>query len=223
MNGEDGEAAARTGASPDGAGGPDGAGAAKKGGTTRGRLLEAAVELLAESGWAAVTSRVVADRAQVNNALVHYYFGTVDALRRAAVTHALEAELEAPVLAILQAENALDGLVAAITELAAGGAASPAKRVLAEAMVQGLRDESLRADTATQIRTFRELLAGRLAEDQAAGKLRADADPKAIAETFAALMDGLLLHLMADPGFDPVSATTALVAMLRPRTDERAR
>jgi AcrR family transcriptional regulator len=184
-------------------------------GGTRLRLLEAAVAVMAEEGWAAVTSRVVADRAQANNALVHYYFGSVDALRWAAVTHAIESELEAPILAILQAEDTLDGVVAAVEALSAGGVDSPGQRVLTEAMVQGMRDEVLRGETAVQLRTFRELLAGRLAEDQVAGRLRGDTDPVAVAQVLAALIDGLLLHRLADSDFDPVRPTAALVDLLR--------
>ncbi|MUN37654.1 TetR family transcriptional regulator [Actinomadura litoris] len=37
-------------------------------------------EVLAEGGWAAVTSRAVAKRARADNALAHY-FGSVEALR----------------------------------------------------------------------------------------------------------------------------------------------
>jgi AcrR family transcriptional regulator len=37
-------------------------------------LLQAAAELIAEVGWGRVSSRMVAERAGVNNALVHYHF-----------------------------------------------------------------------------------------------------------------------------------------------------
>ncbi|MFA5569649.1 MAG: helix-turn-helix domain-containing protein, partial [Trueperaceae bacterium] len=40
------------------------------------RILAATVALLGEVGWGGVTTRKVAQRAKVNNALVHYYFGT---------------------------------------------------------------------------------------------------------------------------------------------------
>ncbi|MFC5186024.1 TetR/AcrR family transcriptional regulator [Actinomadura harenae] len=183
---------------------------------TRTRLLDAAVELIAESGWAATTSRSVAERAGVNNALVHYYFGSVDALRRAAVTHALESELEGPVLAILQADDTLDGVLHAVGSLTREDAATPGPRVLAEALVQGLRDPVLREQTATQLRAFRELLAARLAEDRAAGRLRGEADPAALAVVLTALLDGLLLHRLADPGFDAMSPTASVLGLLRP-------
>ena len=43
-------------------------------------LLDAAEQLLIEEGYAAVTSRRVADRAGLKPQLVHYYFRTMDEL-----------------------------------------------------------------------------------------------------------------------------------------------
>ncbi len=183
---------------------------------TRIRLLEAAVAVMAESGWAAVTSRAVADRAKANNALVHYYFGSVDALRRAAVMHAVEKELEAPVEAILQAEDALAGVVEAVRGLMERGSGTAEQRVVIEAMLSGLRDDELRAESERQIRMFRDLLTARLAENRAAGLLRPDADPRGMAVVLAALIDGLLLHVLIDPGTEAGDATAGLLALLRP-------
>jgi AcrR family transcriptional regulator len=47
---------------------------------TRSALLDAAEALLLEEGYAAVTSRRVAERAGANSGLVHYYFGSMDGL-----------------------------------------------------------------------------------------------------------------------------------------------
>ncbi|URM93477.1 TetR family transcriptional regulator C-terminal domain-containing protein [Actinomadura madurae] len=183
---------------------------------TRLRLLEAAVAVMAESGWAGVTSRVVADRAQANNALVHYYFGSVGALRRAAVMHAVEQELEGPVEAILRARDVLDGITEAVRDLTGRTADTPGRRVVMEALVHGLRDGELRAESERQIRVFRDLLASRLAEDRAAGLLRADADPAALAVVLTALIDGLLLHALIAPRTDAGASIAGLTALLRP-------
>jgi AcrR family transcriptional regulator len=50
------------------------------GDTTRRALLDAAEELLVSKGTAAITTRKVAEQAGVNQALVHYHFGTVEEL-----------------------------------------------------------------------------------------------------------------------------------------------
>lgn len=47
---------------------------------TRTAILDAAERLMLEDGYAAVSSRRVADQAGVNSALVYYYFGTMDDL-----------------------------------------------------------------------------------------------------------------------------------------------
>jgi AcrR family transcriptional regulator len=47
---------------------------------TRTALLDAAAALMLGEGYAAVTTRRVAQRAGVNNGLVSYYFGTMDGL-----------------------------------------------------------------------------------------------------------------------------------------------
>ncbi|MBL7498442.1 TetR/AcrR family transcriptional regulator [Frankia sp. CNm7] len=47
---------------------------------TRTALLDATEALMLEEGYAAVTTRRLAQRAGVNNGLVYYYFGTMDGL-----------------------------------------------------------------------------------------------------------------------------------------------
>lgn len=172
--------------------------------------------VIAEDGWAAATSRVVAGRAGVNNALVHYHFGSIDALRRAAVWHAIEAELAGPMAAMIDADDLLEGIVDAVAGLAGEGAGSPGNRVLAEALVQSMRDSEIRDCLARALHTLRELLTSRFTQELEAGRVRRDADPATLAVVFAALIDGLVLHVFADPALDVRSPTAALARLLRP-------
>jgi AcrR family transcriptional regulator len=55
------------------------------GDATRRALLDAAEELLISKGLAAITTRKVAEQAGVNQALVHYHFGTIEELLLAAL------------------------------------------------------------------------------------------------------------------------------------------
>jgi AcrR family transcriptional regulator len=48
--------------------------------TTRTEILDATQQIMLEEGYAAVSSRRVAEKAGVNSALVYYYFGTMDDL-----------------------------------------------------------------------------------------------------------------------------------------------
>jgi AcrR family transcriptional regulator len=61
---------------------------------TRAELLDAALELMLEEGYAAVTSRRVAAKAGLKPQLVHYYFRTMDDLFLALVRRGAEQNLE---------------------------------------------------------------------------------------------------------------------------------
>jgi AcrR family transcriptional regulator len=61
----------------------------------RAVLLDAAEQLMAEEGYAAVSSRRVAERAGLKSQLVHYYFRTMDDLFLAVFRRLGEAGLEA--------------------------------------------------------------------------------------------------------------------------------
>jgi AcrR family transcriptional regulator len=61
---------------------------------TRAALLDAALQLLLEEGYAAVTSRKVAAQAGLKPQLVHYYFRTMDDLFLALVQRGAEQNLE---------------------------------------------------------------------------------------------------------------------------------
>src|SRR6201989_3659425 len=61
---------------------------------TRGRLMDAALDLLADRGEEAVTLREVTDAAGANVAAVSYHFGSLKSLFDAAVEDALERYLD---------------------------------------------------------------------------------------------------------------------------------
>jgi AcrR family transcriptional regulator len=54
---------------------------------TRERLIRAAIEIFAENGFNATTTRMLADKAQVNLSAIPYYFRSKDGLYQAAVEH----------------------------------------------------------------------------------------------------------------------------------------
>ncbi len=75
----------------------------------RGALLDAAEALMLDEGYAAVTSRRVAERAGLKPQLVHYYFRTMDDLFLAAFRRRTEQGLAAQSM-ILLAPNPLRAL-----------------------------------------------------------------------------------------------------------------
>lgn len=97
---------------------------------TRARLLDAALELLAECGEDGLTLREITDAAEANVAAVSYHFGSLKALCDAAIERALEAYLDAQQEAVraLGPESTLEQLATAFA------------RPMMEALVKGGRD-----------------------------------------------------------------------------------
>jgi AcrR family transcriptional regulator len=82
---------------------------------TRTRLIDAALDLIAENGEESVTLRELTDAAEANVAAVSYHFGSLKSLCDAAIEHALERYLDAQQEAVsaLSPESTLDDLAAA--------------------------------------------------------------------------------------------------------------
>ena len=110
---------------------------------TRERLLEAALTTLRTHGFVGTTAREIARTGEVNQALIFYYYGSVDKLLLAALdlTSArrlarYQSELAKvtslseliTVMARLYAEDVEVGHVAAVQEMVAGGSSIPALR-----------------------------------------------------------------------------------------------
>jgi AcrR family transcriptional regulator len=107
---------------------------------TRARLLEAALDLIAERGEDGVTLRELTDSAEANVAAVSYHFGSLKSLCDAAIEHALERYLDAQQEAVstLSPESTLEALAAAfarpmIRALAVGGRDLAVLRIVARA------------------------------------------------------------------------------------------
>jgi AcrR family transcriptional regulator len=109
---------------------------------TRTRLMDAALDLLAERGEGGVSLRELTDAAQANVAAVSYHFGSLKALRDAAIEYALERYLDAQQEAVgaLGPDASLEALAAAfarpmIHALAVGRRELDVMRIVARAGV----------------------------------------------------------------------------------------
>ena len=83
---------------------------------TRDQILRAAFDTLEDKGFAAATSRAVAERGGFNQALVFYYFGSMDALLLAALDWTNERRLNAYRAALADAKT-LDEVLATAARL----------------------------------------------------------------------------------------------------------
>jgi AcrR family transcriptional regulator len=95
-----------------------------RGEETRRRILSTALEMFAEQGYEATSTRLLADRAGVNLPAIPYYFGSKEGLYRAVVAYCLEQSetFLAPVtdkaLALLeQKDPAPEALIDALCEI----------------------------------------------------------------------------------------------------------
>jgi AcrR family transcriptional regulator len=107
---------------------------------TRTRLLEAALDLLAERGEDGLTLRELTTAAEANVAAVSYHFGSLRSLCDAAVDHALERYLDAQEEAVsaLDPESTIEELAEAVgrpmmSALSVGGRDLAVMRIVARA------------------------------------------------------------------------------------------
>jgi AcrR family transcriptional regulator len=105
---------------------------------TRTRLMDAALDLLAERGEEGVSLRELTDAAGANVAAVSYHFGSLQSLCDAAIAHALERYLDAQQESVsaLGSEPTLEELAAAFARpmmraLAGGGRDLDVMRIVA--------------------------------------------------------------------------------------------
>jgi AcrR family transcriptional regulator len=187
--------------------------ASSRGDVTRQAIIEATVALIGEVGWAAVTTRAVARRAAVTQGVIHYHFGSKDALLRAAVLSAFTQMFTGPMAALTSAGTITDGLAAVVASLDELGD-EHLLRVGAEALSLALRDPQLGEWMRAALVEFRAAIAEGLREATPPSRR----DENRIAGTavlLTALLDGLLYHRAMDPDLDLAVAATALTTLIR--------
>jgi AcrR family transcriptional regulator len=189
--------------------------------STRARILDATVEVMAEVGIDRVRGRAVADRAGVNPALVHYYFGSMAALVVEAAQHALLDDLGPSIEAFASPGTVQEG-VAAILDWIVEYGRTPGAAILAEAMVKGTRDPKFRSWSRNAARRFRALILERLEQGRDAGEIDPALDLEATAMVLAAALDGLLFHHLVDPKLAVTRAEGPIASMLHESASERS-
>ncbi len=183
-----------------------------RGQATRLRIATAAAELVAELGWDAVTTRAVAARAGVNQGLIHYHFGSMQALLQAAVVAALEAETSGAAQPFTEGTFGA-GLTGAFDAVDHFDPRSPSAILLVEAMVRAMRDPHIAEAIVGSLQAFRDLVATRVRLAAATGEIPADVSPIATGTLVAATLDGVLLHRIIDPSTDVAGVREMLLRL----------
>lgn len=180
------------------------AGLAGRGHEVRQRLLSAAAELIAERGWTAVSTRVLAERAGVTPSVVHYHFSSMQALLREAVLDGMRRAMDEFDTTLATADTASDLVDAMLAAVDSYSGDDPMSLLFIEGYLAATRDELLRDEIARVIEGLRVSFGRRLAE-------RGVPAPEDTAAVLLAALDGVLLHrgLGSGPG------ATAAAAVLR--------
>ncbi|NMO01321.1 TetR/AcrR family transcriptional regulator [Gordonia sp. TBRC 11910] len=177
--------------------------AAEQGRETRRRLMDAAVEVIAEEGWGAASTRSVALRAGLPPGLVHYHFPSVTDLLIDASLRLAQEEVAGVVRAAVSDTGAA-GLATLLDALASYRADQAATTVFTEMLLAGTRHERMRAGLAEVLRESRTAIADWLRRE---GDV---IDPEACAAVVLAAMDGLVLHQLIAPELRDLGLATPL-------------
>lgn len=166
--------------------------AADRGREVRRRLLRAAAELIAERGWAAVSTRAVAERAEVVPGLVHYHFTSVQALLSAAAVGTMREYLDAIEPMLAQARTPEELVRTSVASLDDFTGDDPVSVLFIETYLAAARDPELREAVAAVLMEFRERFATWF-------RANGVADPEATAAVLGSALDGLVMQRALDP------------------------
>jgi len=183
------------------------------------RILGAAAQCFAKSGFARTRIDDVAASAGVSRALVYNHFGSKEELARCVCEHMLDEWTSAVDRALDDAGSASDALAAwlrvNLTE---------ERRPLLTALVAPDAAPVVDWDVAAEraMEEWRAKLEALLRRGIASGEFRSDLDPRATSEVLRAMQVGMMQHLLDDKPYLDVSgehhlraATELLVAGLR--------
>ncbi|MGH3845196.1 MAG: TetR/AcrR family transcriptional regulator [Pseudonocardiaceae bacterium] len=175
-----------------------------RGRDVRLQLLSTAATLIAELGWPAVSTRILADRAGVTPGLVHYHFPSLQALLRDAALGMMSDLLSSTETLFEDARTLDSGVDLMLSSLDAYTGSDPASLLFTETYLAATRDETLRNELVAIVAEFRQQLARWLAE------YGVDA-PDETASILTAAIDGVILHR----AFNPALTASAVAPLLR--------
>ncbi|MGW5362767.1 TetR/AcrR family transcriptional regulator [Actinopolymorpha pittospori] len=182
---------------------------AERGREVRQRLLDTAATLIPELGWSAVSTRALAERADVTPGLIHYHFSSVQALLREAALRVMGEVVSATSLAFTSADDLDAGLDLMLGALDSYPGEDATSLLFTETCLAATRDPELRAELSTLVAGFRKDLATWLAG-------HGQDHPGDTAAVLAATIDGLMLHRVLGVELTSATAMTVLRGLVAP-------
>lgn len=184
------------------------------------RILGAAAQCFAKSGFARTRIDDVAISAGVSRALVYNHFGSKEELARCVRDHMLDDWTSAVDRAIEEAASASDAFAAWLRVNLAEDRRPLLTALVAADAAPVLVDWDVAAERTME--EWRAKLEALLRRGIASGEFRADLDPRATSDVLRAMQVGMMQHLLDDKPYLGVSgehhlraATELLVAGLR--------
>lgn len=181
---------------------------------TKRRLMNATRDLVVTSGWSAASSRAIAERAGINQALINFHFGGKAGLFRATLDRCVQ-QIEkefGPWMAAPSLGAYFDTCVQSIPRVRR----DKNFQFLMAAMLEGAHDAKIKAAVIVQIHALREGLRVFLT-----GAGMPEHDVERYIAIMAAAMDGLMIHFMLDPTTDAEGALRAFEEMVALALRER--
>ncbi|MDQ4011332.1 MAG: TetR/AcrR family transcriptional regulator [Actinomycetota bacterium] len=185
---------------------------ADRGREVRLQLLSAAAELIAELGWNAVSTRILAERAGVTPGLVHYHFPSLQALLRDAALGMIS-DLLSAVESVFDDAQALDvGVDMMLGSLDAYTGSDHTSLLCIEIYLAAIRDATLRIELIVMVDEFRRKLA-RWLRDHGSNT------PDDTASVLVAAIDGVMLHRALNPQLTSSAVAPVLRRLVAPGRD----
>lgn len=180
------------------------------------RIVEAMRSSVARRGISGSTFEHVAREAGVSRGLLHYYFGTKEALLVEVVRRDAEhriARLDEPLAAASTPDELLHVLVADLQDSIEN---DPGFWVLTfELFIAGRRNPDIQREVAELFRRIREHIADVLRTKESEGVLKLRGDADAVVGFLVAVGDGIALQVLSDPERDHSDVIAAGTAAAR--------
>jgi AcrR family transcriptional regulator len=168
----------------------------------RAQMLDAALDIIAERGYAETRIADVAERSGVSPALVIYYYKTKDQLLTEAIRYYEDtwfALSQARIANLPTAAARLEELIAMTCLAEAGPELNDSRQLWLDFWTQAARNEAVASVRRKSDERWREAIASLVRAGQDAGEF-SDVDPASFAIYLAALLDGLTVQLaLGDP------------------------
>jgi len=163
----------------------------------RQQIMDAAIELFAQQGYAATSIRQIADGVGVNSAMVHYYFGSKEALLYEVMDQSLEPLVEAISAMKQKKEAPLREFVSLVLGVFARKPQLPILMTREVFLPGGVMQKHFKEHFAPRLGGALPQL---LSVEQSEGHLRDDVDPGLVAQTlFGLCAFPFISRSMAEP------------------------